>query len=360
MPNSQQRLLLFVGSYADAANSGVYVYELDQSNEKFHRLHEVSGLKNPTFLNVDAEKKKLYSISENTDADGGRVGEVVSFSIDTDSGSLTEENRISSIKPSTCHIQRDFNNKYLIVSGYHGGNVGLIKLDEQGQLIQLTDEKQHEGHGPNAERQDRAHTHSAQFSPDNRFALVADLGIDEIIVYRLDTEGDQLVRQGEGKTAPGAGPRHVAFHPNGQYLYSINEVDSTITLFDYVKESGSLTSRQTVPTLPEDYKGENTTAEIVISRDGRFLYGSNRGHDSIVQYAIDQNDGTLTFVERLSTEGGHPRHFALTPGGDFLIAANRDSDHLVLFRVNSDTGRLQFTGHTAEVSKPVCIQPVIF
>lgn len=360
MPNSQQRLLLFVGSYAEAANSGIYVYELDRSRKELRRLDEVAGLKNPTFINVDVENNKLYSISETTDADGGRVGEVVSFSINAQSGYLTEEKRIPSIKPSTCHIQRDFNNKYLIVSGYHGGNVGLVTLDEEGQLIELVDEKQHEGHGPNTERQDRAHTHSAQFSPDNRFVLVADLGIDEIIVYKLDTESDQLVRQGEGRTAPGAGPRHVAFHPNGQYLYSINEVDSTLTLFDYDAESGSLTSKQTVPTLPEDFKGENTTAEIAISKDGRFLYGSNRGHDSIVQYAIDQNDGTLTFVERLSTEGGHPRHFTLTPDGDFLIVANRDSDNLVLFVVDPDTGKLQFTGHTAAVSKPVCIQPMWF
>ncbi|MNC47369.1 6-phosphogluconolactonase [compost metagenome] len=177
-------------------------------------------------------------------------------------------------------------------------------------------------------------------------------------MYALDEKNNKLVYQGEGVTPPGAGPRHLAFHPSGQYLYSINEVDSTITLFNYDANTGNLTLVQTVPTLPEDFEGENTTAEIAISKDGRYLYVSNRGHDSIAQYTIDADNGKLTFVELVSTEGGHPRHFALTPDGDYLIVANRDSNNLVLFTVDQQTGKLKFTGATASVSKPVCIQPV--
>ncbi|MNE35772.1 6-phosphogluconolactonase [compost metagenome] len=238
--------------------------------------------------------------------------------------------------------------------------MGLLKLGNNGNPVQLVDEQQHTGHGPHPERQDRPHPHSAQFSPDNRFVLVADLGLDRIKIYALDEANDQLVLQGEGITPPGAGPRHLAFHPNSPYLYSMNEVDSTVTFFIFDEKTGGLTPVQTLPTLPDDFEGENTTAEIAISKDGRYLYGSNRGHDSIVQYAIDPENGKLTFVERVSTEGGHPRHFALTPDGDYLIAANRDSNNLVLFRVDPQTGKLQFTGNTASASKPVCIQPVWF
>lgn len=358
MSKSQQRLLLFVGSYAEAANTGIYVYELDRTNQQLRRLDEVSGLKNPTFLNADGVNNKLYAIEEKNVGDGGKMGQVVTFDIDPEAGRLTELNRADSIKPSTSHIQRDHNSNYLVVSGYHGGNVGLLKLTDGGKSIKLVDEQQHEGHGPHPERQDRPHPHSAQFSPDNRFALVADLGLDKIKVYALDETNDKLVYQGEGVTPPGAGPRHLAFHPNGQYLYSINEVDSTITLFNYDTNTGDLASVQTVTTLPEDFEGENTTAEIAISKGGRYLYVSNRGHDSIAQYTIDAENGKLTFVERVSTEGGHPRHFALTPDGDYLIVANRDSNNLVLFSVDQQTGKLKFTGATASVSKPVCIQPV--
>ncbi|RUT46974.1 lactonase family protein [Paenibacillus anaericanus] len=360
MSEQHQRLLLFVGSYAEEADPGIYVYELNQSSGELTLLDQVSGMKNPTFVNVDGPNRKLYSIAETKNMEGERIGEVISFEIDPTLGSLTECNRSLTLKPSTSHIQRDREDKYLILSGYHGGNVGLVKLNDEETVGQLTDEKLHTGHGADSVRQDRPHPHSTLCSPDNRFVLVSDLGLDIIKIYRLDQDKDQLIYHGETHTPPGCGPRHLAFHPNGRLLYSINEVNSSITAFSYDAEAGQLTEIETVSTLPTDFLDENTTAEIAISKDGLFLYGSNRGHDSIVLFTINPDTGQLTYVEHVSTEGGHPRHFALTPDGSYLIVANRDSNGLNLFKVDPLQGRLSYTGQTAHVSKPVCVQPVLF
>lgn len=358
MSETKQRLLLFVGSYAEASDPGVYVYELDTAAGNFRRLDAAGGMKNPTFINVDPEKALLYAISEaKTDA-GDRTGEVVAFSIEPATGKLAEKKRVTTIQPSTSHIQRDGRGKFLAVSGYHGGNVGLIRLAEDGMPAGLTDERQHEGHGADPVRQDRPHPHSAWFTPDNRYMLVADLGLDLVRTYGLDEAAGAVIPQSDAATPPASGPRHLAFHPGGRFAYSINEVGNSVTAYAFDAESGSLTAIETLSTLPDGFDGENTTAEIAVSKDGRYLYGSNRGHDSIVQFRIDPGTGKLTKMDFVSTEGGHPRHFALTPDGEYAIVANRDSNNLVLFRIDQESGKWQFTGHTAEVSKPVCVQPV--
>ncbi|WP_055108524.1 lactonase family protein [Paenibacillus ihumii] len=358
--SEQQRLLLYIGSYAAAADPGLYVVELNPATGELTRLGEAAGLKNPTFLKVDADRRKLYAISETKTAAVERTGEVVSFAIDPAAGSLTELNRTLTLQPSTSHIELEPSSRYVVVSGYHGGNVGLVRLQEDGLAGEQVDERQHEGQGADPVRQDRPHPHSALFTADSRFVLIADLGLDKVFVYRLDEGGSRLVYHSEARTAPGSGPRHLAFHPNGKWLYSINEVNSSLTLFSFDAEAGTLAAVDTVPTLPEGFDGENTTAEVAISRDGKYLYGSNRGHDSIVVFAIDQGSGKLSLVQHISSEGGHPRHFALTPAGDYLVAANRDSNNLAVFRVNQADGKLAFTGQTVEISKPVCVQPVLF
>jgi 6-phosphogluconolactonase len=355
-----EKLMLFVGSYAESTDPGIYMYELDLATGEMKCLDSASGLKNPTFVTVDKQGKKLYAIAETKNENEERIGEVVSYSIDSIQGKLTELNRGFTIQPSSSHIQIDHSSSYLAVSGYHGGNVGLVKIAADGTVGGLSDIQQHTGHGADPERQDRPHPHSVQFSPNNRFALVADLGLDRIKVYELDQAQDKLVYRSEAVMQPASGPRHMAFHPNGKWLYSINEVGSSLTAFNFDAESGSLTELETLSTLPADFEGENTTAEVAISQDGRFLYGSNRGHDSIVQFAIDAETGKLTLVEFVSSEGGHPRHFAITPDGEHLLAANRDSNNLVLFRIDRSSGKLTFTGHTAEVSKPVCVKPSAF
>lgn len=357
---NKERLLLFVGSYAEAEDSGVYVYELDLATEDLHQLDAVSGMKNPTFVTVEPETHMLYAISEKKTEAGDRAGEVVALAIDPKAGTLTEVNRVQTIQPSSSHIQRDQTGNFVAVSGYHGGNIGLVRVASDGRLIGLSDEQQHEGHGADPVRQDRPHPHSAQFSPDNRYLVVADLGLDLVRTYALNPDKGTLRPVSDAITPPGSGPRHLAFHPGGQFVYSINEVGNSITSYSYEAESGRLTPIETLSTLPEHYEGENTTAELTVSRDGRYLYGSNRGHDSIVQFRIDPDSGKLTYVEHVPSEGGHPRHFALTPEGDYCIVANRDSNNLVLFRIDPDNGRLQSTGVTSTVSKPVCVQPVLF
>jgi 6-phosphogluconolactonase len=357
MSANQQRMLVFVGSYAEADDSSVYVYSFDEERGELALLEQVSGLKNPTFLNVDVPRQKLYAIAEGIAADGAKTGDAVAFSFDPQTGKLTELNRGLGVDAPLCHISRDAESRYLVLSSYHGGRVGLVGLTEDGRIGQPLDTKQHEGQGVNPARQDRPHVHSASFAPDGKYVLVADLGIDRIKTYAIDTAQGELVLQGETALHPGAGPRHLTFHPNGRFVYAINEVDSTMTAFRYDASTGALHTLQTVSTLPEGFEAENTTAEVAVSEDGRFLYGSNRGHDSIVVYSIDQETGLLSLVEHVSSGGGHPRHFSLTPGGRYLIAANRDADNLVVFRVGED-GRLQATGTTAQVSKPVCVKPV--
>ncbi|MDP1510855.1 lactonase family protein [Paenibacillus sp. CMAA1739] len=357
---AQQKLLVFAGSYAELEGNGVYSYTFNEETGALTLQDEFSGLKNPTFLNVDVKNRKLYSIGETTSAAGAKVGEASAFEIDPVKGTFTLLNRAENVGSTTCHIQRDPSDRYLIVVSYHGGMVGLVSLTEDGRIGELLDVKQHEGKGAHPERQDRPHPHSSFFSPDGRFLFVQDLGLDLIRVYTIDDSKGQLVLHGETKTHAGAGPRHLTFHPNGKFAFVINEVDSTITSFAYDAEAGKLTELESVPTLPADFTGENTTAEIAISQDGAYLYGSNRGHDSIVVYAVDAATGKLSLVEHVSAEGEHPRHFALTPNGDYMLVANRDTNNIVTFKVDKASGRLTYTGQQVTVSKPVCVQPFYF
>ncbi|MNW23459.1 6-phosphogluconolactonase [compost metagenome] len=356
--SNAQKLLVFAGSYAESQGSGVYVYAFDEKTGALELLDEQSGLSNPTFVHVDVDQRKLYSISDRVTEEGGKAGEAVSFDIDPSTGKLTLLNRVNTVAGTTCHIQQHDTLPYLTVTSYHGGMIGLLSIREKGEIGELLDVAQHEGHGHHPERQDRPHPHSSFYSPDRRFLFVQDLGLDVIRSYKV--EGDKLVLHGETKTHPGSGPRHLAFHPNGKYAFVINEVDSSVTTFAYDAEKGQLTEVGNISTLPAGFEGENTTAEIAVSEDGKYVYGSNRGHDSIVVYAFDSESGKLEVVEYVSVEGGHPRHFAIVPGGEFLLAANRDTNNIVTFKVDRATGRLQYTGLSVEVSKPVCVKPVYF
>ncbi|OPA80568.1 3-carboxymuconate cyclase [Paenibacillus selenitireducens] len=353
----EPRMLVFVGSYAEADAPGVYTYSFDEKSGELTKLDEVSGLKNPTYLNVDMDHQKLYAIAENVTEEGTKIGEAVSFSIDTATGKLNVMNRAKTLDAPQCHIQRDKHSRYLIVSSYHGGCVGLVSLEADGQVGKQLDVQQHHGHGPHP-NQNQPHVHSAFFSPDERYIYVSDLGIDRVKCYTIDSDRNMLVLQGESAVPAGSGPRHLTFHPNGKFAYVINELSSSVSVFSYHSASGELRLTETVSTLPDDYDGDNGCAEIAISADGRYLYGSNRGHDSIVVYEVHPDLGTLTVIQHVSTEGRHPRHFALTPSGQYLLAANRDTNNIAVFRVDTSTGKLNYTGHSIEISKPVCVQPV--
>lgn len=357
MTNPNERLLVFAGSYAESTDNGVYVYSFDEATGELTQTDAFMGLKNPTFLNIDAPAGRLYAIGEAAYSDGTKIGEASSFAIDPAKGSIHLLNRLNTVGAPTCHIQRSDDSKYLSVTSYHGGMVGLFAIREDGQIGESLDVQQHEGHSvhPN---QDRPHPHSSFYDPTGKYVLVQDLGLDRIYTYALDQEEGKLERVAEQVTAPGAGPRHLVFHPNGKYAFVINELNSTVTAYQYDGSNGTLSEIHSISTLPADYEGENGCAEIAISKDGRFVYGSNRGHDSIVQYEVDQATGQLTLVQHVSTEGGHPRHFSLTPNGNYLLAANRDGNNIVTFTVDAESGKLTYTGKSVEVSKPVCVWSV--
>jgi 6-phosphogluconolactonase len=353
-----EKMLVCIGSYSEAEDSSVFVCSLNENTGELELLDQASGLKNPTFLNVDASGNKLYAISEGVSEEGNRVGEAVAFVIDSASGKLDVLNRSATIPASSCHIQRS--GGCLIQVSYNGGIVGLIALTEDGRIGKLLDIQQHEGHGTNPDRQEKPHPHSAILSPDQQYVFVPDLGLDVIRTYCISKDRTKLEFQGDTQLHPGAGPRHMVFHPESKFAYVINELDSTVTAFSYAAAEGKLLTTQKVSTLPIDYSGENSCAEITISEDGKFVYGANRGHDSIVVYAVDQQSGSLSVVEYVSTQGEHPRHFTLTPGGKFLIAANRDTNNVVTYHVDPASGKLQATGHSMELSKPVCVKAAYF
>lgn len=349
-----EKLTVFIGSYAEASASGVYRYEFDTTEGTLTLQDQASGLKNPTFLNVDAANGRLYAIAEGADAEGAKVGDGVAFSIE--GSGLSELNRKLAITAPSCHIQRAADSEFVLLCSYHGGRISLVSLTENGEIGELLDIQQHEGTGPHP-NQNQPHPHSTNFSPDGKYIFVPDLGIDRIVAYTLDKENRKLVRHGETVVHPGAGPRHMTFHPNGQFAFVINELDSTIIAYRYDAEKGALETLQTVSTLPEGYTEANGCAEIAISEDGRFLYGSNRGHDSLVVFAVDGNSGQLTLVGHVSTEGKHPRHFALVPGGQFAITVNKDTNNAAVFRI-AESGMPVYTGYSIEIAGPVCVIPV--
>ncbi|WP_010276320.1 lactonase family protein [Paenibacillus senegalensis] len=353
---TEKRMLVFIGSYSEEKDNSVHVYALDEKTGALSLLDQVSGLQNPTFLSLDTDNARLYSIAERRSEQGERMGAAVSFEIDPRAGTLKELNRAGTVDATTCHIKRDKHNRYVVVSSYGGGKVGLVSLTADGRIGQLLDVHEHQGSGPNKDRQEGPHPHSAWFSPDERFVFVPDLGIDRVQIYAIDEDKQKLVPHGSAELHPGAGPRHMAFHPSGRYAYVINELDSTVTAFQYDAQAGQLAYLAHYSTLPGDYKGESYCAEIQISPDGRYVYGSNRGHDSIAVYRIDEASGELAVVQFCSTYGEHPRHFSLSPDGKWLIAANRDTNNVVTYRVDQESGKLQPTGQQITVAKPVCIQ----
>ncbi|MDF2670953.1 MAG: 3-carboxymuconate cyclase [Paenibacillus sp.] len=345
----------YIGSYADAANPGLYTCTYDSETGKLSLIESASGLQNPTFLAVDESLLKLYALSENISAEGKRSGAIQAFDIHADTGKLTLLNTEASVTAPTCHISLDRTNQCAMVASYSGGLVGLSGLQADGHIGTIADMHQHAGSGIRPQ-QNGPHPHSVFVDRGNRFALVPDLGIDRIVVYALDIENLKLTPKSEVALEPGAGPRHLAYHPALPYVYVINELNSTVTAFSYEAEEGQLTEIQSISTLPQSYTGENSTADIHITADGRFLYGSNRGHDSIAVFAIDPVSGEMTFVEHASAGGKHPRNFALSPDDRFLIVANRDTDNVVTLARDAETGKLQPTGDVLELSKPVCVK----
>jgi len=347
--------LVFVGTYTDGPAEGIYLLRLDSHTGELTHTGQVTPAPDPAFLAIHPGGRFLYSVNEMLSR---KLDPTVSaYSIAPGSGKLTFLNRLAAGGTLPCHLAVDSSGKNVLVSNYGGANVAVLRVAEDGRLSERSALKQHKGSSVHA-RQEGPHPHCVTLDPANRFAFVADLGLDRVVTYAFDAESGTL-RPGAvpfATTEPGAGPRHLSFGPNGRFAYLINELTSTITVFLYDPEAGDLEAKQTVAALPVGYRGRSTTAEIEIHPSGRFLYGSNRGHDSIVVFAIDEETGTLTYVEHEKTQGKTPRNFGIDPTGRFLLAANENSDTIVVFRIDSKTGELHPTGHVAQVPRPVCVK----
>lgn len=351
-------LLVYVGTYTRGRSEGIYVYRMDASSGALELLSKATGVSNPSFLAIHPQRHYLYSVSEISDFAGKPSGAVAAFKIDPKTGDLTRLNQQPSHGAGPCHLSVDKTGQFVLVANYGSGSVAVLPIQDDGQLGEATDFIQHQGSSVDPRRQVGPHAHSVTLDPTNRYAFVADLGLDKIMIYRLDLSQGKLKPNDEpwAQVKAGAGPRHFDFHPNGKYAYLINELDSTMTGFTYDGTRGRLSEIQTVSTLPDGFEDTSYCADIHVSPSGKFVYGSNRGHDSIVIFESDEGTGKLTYVDHESTQGETPRNFAIDPTGTFLLAANQNGDTVVTFRMDQQTGRLMPTGHVAEVPTPVCLK----
>lgn len=346
--NSAEQMLL-VGT--QLPEQGIYACKLDMKTGGLTRAESVGDAPRPGFLALHPTLPVVYSIAaEQAKPNGG----VRTFQIDWDQASLSLTGRQATGDEGATHLVVTPDGQSIVVAHYSGGSTSVLPLNQAGEIGKLTSLVEHTGSSVVANRQGEPHAHGVAVDSTNQFVCVADLGTDEVIVYRL-AEGQQLERHTAWNAKPGAGPRHLAFHSGGKWLYCINELDSTLTVLSFDKASGQLAEVQTVGTLPDNFSGSNSTAEVVIHPNGRFVYISNRGHDSTAVFAIDQESGKLTLVEIEPTQGGHPRFIGIEPSGEYLIAANRDANNLVSFKIDPETGKLTPTGYQVAVPKPVCV-----
>jgi 6-phosphogluconolactonase len=348
--------LVYVGTYTQRGSHGIYAYRYQEGSGKLTPLGLAAATENPSFVTIHPNGRFLYAVNEMQKYRGEASGAVTAFSLDPGTGKLTELNELASRGADPCYIAVDHGGKFVLVANYTGGNVAVFPIREDGGLAEASAFDQHTGSGPNKDRQEAPHAHWLDVSADNQFALNADLGLDEVVVYRFDPAKGTLAPNDPpfAKVDPGAGPRHIAIH--GKFVYVINEINSTITEFTWDAKAGTLKKVQSWPTLAKDFHGENTTAEIVVHPSGKFLYASNRGEDTIAVFAINPASGALTFVERVPSGGKEPRNFAIDPAGRRLFAANQESDNIVIFNLDPRTGRLKPTGQVLKVAAPVCIQ----
>ncbi len=349
---------MYVGTYTGQGSKGIYAWRFDPGAGTFTPVGLVAESANPSFLAAHPNGRFLYAVNEISHFQRmSSTGSVSAFAIDPATGKLKLLNQQASLGDGPCHVALDHQGKCAIVTNYNNGSVAAYPVGKDGFLNQSSAFFQHRGTGATPHRQEGPHAHCVVVSPDDRFALVADLGLDQVLLYHLNTDtGAMEVNEPRFvKVAAGAGPRHLAFHPNGRFVYLINEMGSSIITFAYDPQAGTLRELQTVSTLPKDFKGQNDTAELQVHPSGKFLYGSNRGHDSIAVFAIDPAAGTLKPVEHVSTQGKTPRNFSIDPTGAYLIAANQQSNNMVVFRIDQASGRLTPTGQVLNAYSPVCV-----
>lgn len=345
--------IIYAGTFSE---EGLIVLELNRDNHSFSEIQRISDIQSPNFQALHPNHGFLYSVSSQGVSDDDNYGSVAAYNIDANTGKLTFLNIRSAEGMGPCHISIDPLGRYAYVSNYSSGNISVFPILEDGSLGEVVDIVNHEGNSVHS-RQERPHMHSIIPSKDGRFIYASDLGIDKVKIYRVDGETGKLTPAETSfvENVPGSGPRHFIIHPTGDFAYSVEELSSTIAAFTVDSSSGALDQFQRVDMLPADFEGNNTAADIHISPDGRFLYASNRGHDSLVIYSIHQTTGRLNLAGREPTRGGHPRNFAIDKIGEFVFVANRDDDNIVLFARDHETGHLTYTGTEVNVPRAVCV-----
>lgn len=349
---------VYVGTYTrdETGSEGIYLADLDVASGELTVRGVAARADNPSFLALNAAGSHLYAVSEVSDAGGAPQGAVAAYRVAAD-GALTLLGRQRTGAAGPCHVAVHPSGELVFAANYAGGALTMFRCAPDGALGERLLTLHHEGRSVDPARQQEPHPHSVNLSPDGAFLYVPDLGTDRIESYRIDAAGGTLTAAGSAVMAPGAGPRHFAFHPRGQVAYAINELASTITALEWDAGGGGLTELRTVSTLPEGFSGTSHCADIHVHPNGRFVYGSNRGHDSIAIFAAG-GGGRLEPVGYESTQGSTPRNFTLDPSGALLLAANQRSDSIVSFRVDPERGTLHPTGHRAAVPAPVCLVPV--
>jgi 6-phosphogluconolactonase len=355
---ADQKTPLYVGTYTGPQSSqGIYRLELDTSTGQLSKPVAVGEAVNPSFLALAPDERHLYAVSEVAQLDGQKTGGVTAFSIDASSGRLTRLNQQPCGGAGPCHLVVDKLGKCVLVANYGGGSAAVLPIESDGRLGAMSCFVQHTGSSVDKSRQAGPHAHSINLDAANRFAFVADLGLDKVLVYKFDpTEGKLTPNSPPAADCPpGSGPRHFAFPPDGRHAYVIHEMTSTVGAFRYNPDAGVLDPQQLISTLPADFQGSNTTAEVQVHPSGKFLYGSNRGHNSIAVFKIFQT-GKLELVGHQREGIKTPRNFGIDPSGQFLIVANQDGHSLIAFRIDPESGELQPTGSVVEIRSPVCVK----
>lgn len=350
------RVVVYVGTYTGGASRGIYRFELDSSSGATTAPELAAEATNPSFLALRQDGRVLYAVNEVANFGGANTGAVSAFAVDPATGRLSFLNQQPTGGADPCHLAVDGPGRHILVANYSSGTVAALPIAADGRLSPASSVRSHTGRGPNGDRQQGPHAHAVAFDPSGRYVFESNLGTDRIYAFRFDAATGRLEPHDPADTAlaPGAGPRHLAWHPSGRVLYSVNELNSTVTAFRFDLAHGSLAADQTAPTLPVGFTGQNTAAEIAVLQNGRFLYASNRGHDSLAVFAIDPATGTLTSAGYVPTGGKTPRHFAIDPANRWLLAANQSSGSITIFRLDAATGHLSEAGRVA-VPDPVCL-----
>ena len=350
--------LVFVGTYTEPEQStseGLYVYDMDMASGNLALKTVVKGLINPSFLAVHPQSGYVYVVHEKGTFEGKPGVGVIALAVDPETGESHVLNTQSSGGEDPCYISLERTGRFALVANYISGSVAMLPIAPDGRLDPVCCSCQHSGSSVHPERQDRPYAHCILPDPTNQYAIACDLGIDKLIVYRMDLDAGQLVKHAETTVAPSSGPRHLTFHPNGLYAYLVCELNSTVIALSWDPEGGTFEEFQTLGTLPPGYEGRNLPADIHVTPDGQFLYASNRGHDSIACYEIG-SEGVLTLKHHTSTGGSEPRGFAIDPSGKFLVSANQSSNNLVSYLIEPGMSHLSRFGDEVQVSMPVCVK----